>query len=604
MRSILGKPGFRETAVLLVVTLGLLFGGCQQAGPGFYTVSGIITTDDPGGAASGASVQLKHGVINVGGAVSTNGSGAYTIPDVPERTGYTIEVFLTGYTTGVSSPFDVTADVTDNDLTLAKITGTVYTVSGTITTDDPGGPASGASVQLKQGGTNVGSAVSTDAGGAYTISDVPEGTGYTIEVSLTGYTTGVSSSFDVTADVTDNDLTLAKITVTVYTVGGTITTDDPGGPASGASVQLKQGGTNVGSAVSTDAGGTYTISDVPEGTGYTIEVSLAGYTTGTISSFNIAADVTGKDLTLFRRIVYTVDGVTFKMALVPGGLTFPAGAGDSGSAMVANPYEIGETEVTYELWHKVRSWAESNGYTFYNNPGREGSSSSSENTTPSGNKQEPVTMVSWFDVVVWLNALTEWVNAKTGSSLEPVYYYDSTYAADKMAKNSNFSLNFVKESSSYNYASAYAKPGATGFRLPSSNEWELAARWRGSDSTNTVSSYTDPYFTKGNSASGATASYSDTAATGAVAWYDGNASGKTQTVKGKLPNALGLYDMSGNVFEWCFDWYLGFIGGNRIVRGGTWNNGADYLQVSGIIGGVLGNKGGAGIGFRPARTAP
>ena len=63
---------------------------------------------------------------------------------------------------------------------------------------------------------------------------------------------------------------------TTYTVSGTISTDDPAGPVSGANVQLKQGGGNAGSAVSTGADGTYTISSVPAGTGYSIEVSLAG----------------------------------------------------------------------------------------------------------------------------------------------------------------------------------------------------------------------------------------------------------------------------------------------------------------------------------------
>jgi formylglycine-generating enzyme required for sulfatase activity len=100
---------------------------------------------------------------------------------------------------------------------------------------------------------------------------------------------------------------------------------------------------------------------------------------------------------------YTGGGVTFKTVRVPvpgGGLSFPTGTDDSGTATVDAAYEIGETEVTYELWYTVRSWAESNGYTFNGNPGREGSSAASENTTPGANSQEPVTMVDWFDAAV------------------------------------------------------------------------------------------------------------------------------------------------------------------------------------------------------------
>jgi formylglycine-generating enzyme required for sulfatase activity len=294
---------------------------------------------------------------------------------------------------------------------------------------------------------------------------------------------------------------------------------------------------------------------------------------------------------------------SFNMVSVPGDVTFPTGTSDSGNVTVSGAYEIGETQVTYELWYGVRVWAESNGYTFYNNPGREGSSGTTENTTPGANKQEPVTMVTWFDAVVWLNALTEWYNAKNPGStpLTAVYYYDSGYTG--VAKNSDYNSNFVKEDGSYSYASAYTKPGTTGFRLPASNEWELAARWRGNDSANTVSGYTNPYFTKGDSASGATASYSDTAATNAVGWYYYSTdfpggTQKTQPVKGKAANALGLYDMSGNVWEWSEDWHPSYY---RILRGGSWDYYADYLRV-GIVS-YSPDYRGLNIGFRPVRTA-
>jgi uncharacterized repeat protein (TIGR02543 family) len=357
---------------------------------------------------------------------------------------------------------------------------------------------------------------------------------------------------------------------------GTVTFNTNGGTPAPAVQTVAEGGKVTAPAAMTRTG--YTFDGWYKEPGFT---SRWNFSTGTVTA----------NITLYAKWIpiHTYgDGISFTMVSVSGGHTFPTGANDNeGTVTVAAAYEIGETEVTYELWSTVRNWAEDNGYTFDGNPGN--------NTTPGANNQEPVTMVNWFDAVVWLNALTEWVNVQTGSGLTPVYYYDGDYTT--VANNSDYSSNFVKEGG-HSLASAYAKPGTTGFRLPTSDEWELAARWR-NDGTNTVSGYTNPWFTKGNSASGATAIHDDTMATGLVAWY--NNVSKTQTVKGKNGNALGLYDMSGNVSEWCFDWVSG--GGDwRIKRGGDWRNGMYYLSVGRVNSEPPDNQYNVSLGFRPVRT--
>jgi formylglycine-generating enzyme required for sulfatase activity len=236
------------------------------------------------------------------------------------------------------------------------------------------------------------------------------------------------------------------------------------------------------------------------------------------------------------------------------------------------PYWMGETEVTYELWYTVRAWAVSNGYALAVNAGREGHDGVI-GAAPTTARKEPVTSVSFNDIVVWCNALTEWYNAKTGSTLTQVYQSGGQVIKD--AANTTA------------LGSVTAAPGATGFRLPSSDEWELAARWQGTTpyplaNTNKLDIGGVYYFTPGTSASGAkdltTGLVSETTA---VAYYAANSGAATQAVKRLAANALGLYDMSGNVQEFTFEkdilpWWT-------LSRGGAYNTAAgatmQYLQV-------------------------
>jgi len=193
-----------------------------------------------------------------------------------------------------------------------------------------------------------------------------------------------------------------------------------------------------------------------------------------------------------ERSTFTADGVSFNMRYVPA-KRFKSGVNDDGRAWVKFSYRISETEVTYELWNTVRTWAESNGYTFAN-AGHQGADTNGCAGDPVGTNQHPVTCINWRDAMVWMNALTEWYNAKTGSTYQPAYYDGD----------------------------------------------------------------------------------GDTESSADIAVFTGTS---TETSGNRSPNRLGLYDMSGNVWEWNFDWYPSEIGSGRICSGGDWENASYDLQI-------------------------
>ena len=414
-------------------------------------------------------------------------------------------------------------------------------------------------------------------------------------ITMTEYDAKEISTFGFTA-ATNPDLS-ADVTAAISGTG--ITATVPYGTDVTALVATY---TTTGSSVS--VGGTAqtsgtTVNDFSSSVTYTVTAADASTQDYTVT---VTAGVAGDSVN------YTTGSVSFTMVYVPGGLTFPTGTGDSGTATVTNAYQIGQTEVTYELWNAVHTWATdaargANQYTFAH-AGVQGDSGG-------GTNQHPVTTVNWRDSMVWMNALTEYHNAQNGTSLTCVYYSDANYVTPiRTATDSTTTTEgtpgtqdnpYIKSGSTGN--TDMANSTATGFRLLTSNEWELAARYINDANSDGDIQDANEYY-PGSYASGATADYTDFNATNAVAWFGnsmisgtGNTT-STQPVSQKVANALGLYDMSGNVYEWTFDI---ISGSNRVSRGGSWY-GFAFLTRVGLVYYFNPFSEFIYIGFRFART--
>ena len=248
------------------------------------------------------------------------------------------------------------------------------------------------------------------------------------------------------------------------------------------------------------------------------------------------------------------------------------------SATISRNYFVSRTEVTQGQWKAATGGT---------NPSCFQSTTGSTCSTSNANNSGPVEQVDWYSTLAYANWLS------TNQGLAACYTLTPSTCADSAS-------DWADGDTDCNGAT-FTGLNCTGYRLLTESEWERAAR------------------------GGTTRTYywgeaTDTSTVGLNAWFSSNAGSRTQAVSGKQMNVFGLFDMSGNVWEWVWDWvysgsafinypsgsatdYIGPASGSlRGIRGGSWLFGASDLR-SALRNFSAPSVPSLAVGFRLGRTA-
>ena len=231
------------------------------------------------------------------------------------------------------------------------------------------------------------------------------------------------------------------------------------------------------------------------------------------------------------------NGFSFDLILVKGGSFF---IGNSDHEIHVPDFYMAKYPVTQALWLAVMG---------------------GENPAYFKGMNRPIEQVSWYDAAAFCNALNRLCN------FPPRYYCDAN-----LQKEVNVSITQPLDWG--DSLPIFINLENPGYGLPSESAWEYAA----------IGARQRPLY-----------DYAGGNTLDELGWYDVNSHGQTQPVGLKLPNELGLHDLSGNVWEWCEDeyqnkrskippdgtaWIQDEMGAGRVLRGSDWNNSAQDCRSS------------------------
>jgi uncharacterized repeat protein (TIGR02543 family) len=505
---------------------------------------------------------------------TVNSGSTATRPTDPTKTGYTFDNWYSN--SGLTTVYNFSTAVTGNITLYAKWNTVTYTVSFE-----------------SNGGSSV-SSQTVNSGSTATRPTNPTRSGYTFDnwYSNSTLTTVYNFSSTVTSNITLyakwNTVSPTTYTVTFNSNGGSSVssqTVNSGSTATRPTNPTKSGYTfdnwysnstlttvynfstavtgnitlyakwnnvtytvtfdsNGGSSVSSqsvNSGSTATRPTNPTRSGYTFDNWYSN--SGLITVYNFSTAVTG-NITLYAKWnPVTVNPSIIEMVYVLGGSFQMGDVKNEGYSnerpvhtVTLTGFYMGKYEVTQAQYQAVM-----------------GSNPSWFNSDPASGEVQgnrPVECVTWYDAVEFCNKLSIQEGLQT------------VYTISERSPSTGYPITS---------ATITADWGKNGYRLPTEAEWEYAA--------------------KGGNGSPGNYTYSGSNTVGDVAWYWENSSDDVHHEVGKkAPNGLGLYDMSGNVWEWCWDWYGDYsseaqtnprgaaAGAKRVRRGGCWFSDASSMR--------------------------